>query len=121
MPGTIPAARQHLIDAIARSIDDPRANGQSYLLRDGEDLSSSELTRRLRTYLGRPERLMPAPVGILPALGNVRRIAGAVQRLTGTLTVDDRAIRRDLGWTPPVDVDTALSAVATAWRNGWGR
>lgn len=114
-------AQDNLIDAIDRSIDDPRANGQTYLLRDGEDLSTSELTRRLRTYLGRPERLMPAPVGILPALGNVRRIAGAVQRLTGTLTVDDRAIRRDLGWTPPVDVDTALSAVATAWRNGWGR
>lgn len=114
-------AQDNLIDAIARSIDDPRANGQTYLLRDGEDLSTSELTRRLRTYLGRPERLVPAPVGILPTLGNVRRIAGAVQRLTGTLTVDDRAIRRDLGWSPPVDVDTALAAVATAWRNGWGR
>jgi UDP-glucose 4-epimerase len=114
-------AQDNLIDAITRAIDDPRAAGRSYLLRDGEDLSTSELIRRLRHALGRPERLVAAPVGILPALGNVRRIAGAVQRLTGTLTVDDRAIRRELGWTPPVDVDTALSAVATAWRNGWGR
>ncbi|MCC6470626.1 MAG: NAD-dependent epimerase/dehydratase family protein [Alphaproteobacteria bacterium] len=114
-------AQDNLIDAITRAIDDPRAAGRIYLLRDGEDLSTSELIRRLRVALGRPERLVAAPVGILPALGNVRRIAGAVQRLTGTLTVDDRAIRRELGWTPPVDVDTALSAVATAWRNGWGR
>lgn len=114
-------AQDNLIDAIARTIDDQRAVGRVYLLRDGEDLSTTELIRRLRLALGRPERLVTAPVGILPALNNVRRIAGAVQRLTGTLTVDDRAIRRELGWTPPVDVDTALSVVATAWRNGWGR
>jgi nucleoside-diphosphate-sugar epimerase len=114
-------AQDNLIDAITLAIEDPRAIGRTYLLRDGEDLSTSELIRRLRLALGRPERLVAAPVGILPALGNVRRIAGAVQRLTGTLTVDDRAIRRELGWSPPVDVDTALSAVATAWRNGWGR
>jgi len=114
-------AQDNLIDAIARCLDDPRADGKTYLLRDGEDLSTSELTRRLRAALGRPERLVAVPSGIIPALGNVRRIAGAVQRLTGTLTVDDRAIRSDLGWAPPVDVETALSAVATAWRNGWGR
>jgi len=109
-------ALDNLVDAVVASIDHKAAAGRHYLLRDGQDLATGELVGRLRAALGRPPRLVPAPHRLLELMRRVDGLAGAVERLTGTLTVDDSGIRRDLGWTPPIGVDAALARVAAAWR-----
>ncbi len=109
-------ALDNLVDAVIRAIDHPAAAGRLFLLRDGEDLSTSALVARLRRALGRPQRLIALPGGAWRLLRRLGPLAGAVDRLTGSLAVDDAAIRRDLGWRPPVAVDRALAEVAAAWR-----
>ena len=109
-------ALDNLVDAIVRAVDHPQAAGRTFLLRDGEDLSTSDLVARLRRALGRPGRLIALPASAWRALGRLGPLRNAVERLTGSLAVDDAAIRRDLGWRPPVTVDQALVQVARAWR-----
>ncbi len=104
----------NLIDAIGLGLSHPAAPGGAFLLCDGEDLSTAELVRRLGTALGRRTALFPVPASLLKlGAGCVGRAAEA-RRLLGSLTVDDRPIRRELGWNPPFTVDEGLAETA-AW------
>ncbi len=108
----------NLVDAIDLCLSHDGAAGRTFLIRDGEDLSSAELVRRLAAALGRRAPLFSLPEGILRlAAGCIGRRAAA-QRLLGSLTVDDGRLRRDLGWSPPFAVEAALAETAAWFRAG---
>jgi nucleoside-diphosphate-sugar epimerase len=98
----------NLASAVAAAAAVPPPPG-AYFVRDGEDLSTPELFRRLAAALGRPARLFPFPPALLPG--------GAGRRLREDLAVDDRRLRAALGWKPPFSVDQGLAATA-AWHHG---
>ena len=106
----------NLVDAIDRCLSHPAAAGRIYLLRDGEDLSTPELVRRLAAALGRRATLVPIPGTVLKQAANClgRKVEAA--RLLGSLTVDDRRIRNELDWQPPFTVDQGLAETAICWR-----
>lgn len=101
-------ALDNLVDLIATCVDHPGAANQTFLAGDGEDLSTSDLLRRMATALGRPARLLPVPAWLLVAGGNLLGKRAMAQRLCGSLQVDISKTRRLLNWTPPVSVDEAL-------------
>lgn len=107
----------NLAGAIALCLDHPAAANRVFLLRDGEDVSTPELVRRLAHALGVPPRLVPVPAAALRLAGQLVGRAAAVERLLGSLAVDDAAIRRDLGWRPAASLDSGL-AEAVAWHPG---
>jgi UDP-glucose 4-epimerase len=49
----------NLVDAIITCINHPKAARQTYLVSDGEDVSTPELIRRVADALGRPAKLFP--------------------------------------------------------------
>jgi nucleoside-diphosphate-sugar epimerase len=89
----------------------PQAAGQTYLLRDGEDLSTAALVRRLAAALDRPARLLAVPVPLLTGAAALVGRGAALRRLTGSLVVDDGPLRA-LGWRPPETVDAGLRRMA---------
>lgn len=101
----------NLADALAFLVSTP-AQGR-FLVRDGEDVSTPELIRRLGRLLGRSACLPPVPVALLRLAGGMLGRGGAVARLTGSLQVDDAPLRA-LGWAPPVGLDDGLAAMAAA-------
>jgi nucleoside-diphosphate-sugar epimerase len=107
----------NLADAIARVLAGPATGCRTYLLRDGEDVSTPELIRRMAGALGRPARLFALPVGAMRGIGAVTGRRGAVDRLTGSLTVDDQTFRSRYEWTAPETLDQGL-AVTAAWFTG---
>jgi len=108
----------NLTAAIGRALDRPPAPGvcRIYTLCDGETVSTPALIRRLAVALDRPVRLLPVPVGWLRLAGRVTGRSAAIQRLTGSLDIDDRLIRAELDWTPPVRLETGLAEMAAWWR-----
>ncbi|MCB2101665.1 MAG: NAD-dependent epimerase/dehydratase family protein [Rhodobacterales bacterium] len=105
----------NLASAIVAALDHPAAAGGTYLVRDGEDLSSGELARRVYRALGRRPRVWLVPPALLRLGGNLLGREAAVARLLDSLQVDDGKLRRDLGWTPPVGIDDELAATARAF------
>ena len=101
-------ALDNLVDLLVRCIDHPAAPGQTFLVSDGEDLSTQELVRRQAKAMGRPVRLVPVPVGLLRAAGRLTGKSKEVERLVSSLQVDIRHTQETLGWTPPVSVDEGL-------------
>lgn len=106
----------NLADAAALCLTHPAAAGKTYLLSDDEDVSSAELVRRLAEALGRSPRLVAAPPYWLHWAARLAGRGGAADRLLGSLTVDGRAIRTDLGWSPPYTMRQGLAATAAWYR-----
>lgn len=109
-------ARANLIDALALCAAHPAAAGETFLVRDGEDLSTAALVRILRRALGRPERLLPVPVGLINGAARLTGKGALADRLTGSLCVDDGKLRRRLGWRPVVSAEAGLTQMAAAFR-----
>lgn len=100
--------RDNLIDALIRALRCPAAAGQTYLLSDGEDLSTPELVRRLGRRLRTRVWLWSCPPSALYWIGRLAGKACVIDRLVGSLQIDSSKIRRDLGWHPPFTVDQGL-------------
>lgn len=107
-------SRGNLIDALLCCVRDKRAAGQTYLISDGEDLSTPELIRRLSKAMGVKARLWPFPIPLLRWMGQLVGQRAAIDRLLGSLQVDSSKIRRELDWNPPFSIDRGLVETA-AW------
>ena len=107
----------NLVDALTCCAVHPAAAGQTYLVSDGEDVSTPELIRRTAAALGVPARLLPFPPALMRLAGKLTGRSAAVRRLTGSLAVDSSKIRSDLGWQPPYTLDQGLGETAR-WFKG---
>lgn len=102
----------NLIDATLVCMNSPVAAGKTYLVSDGEDLSTPDLIRALAAGLGVPERLFPCPVALLKFAASLIGKGGEIARLTGSLRVDNSRIRDELGWKPRVFPAAGLAQMA---------
>ena len=102
----------NLVDALILCAKHPLAVGQTYLVSDGDDISTPDLLRQLGVAMGHPARLLPCPATLLQLLGRMVGKADQVERLLGSLQVDSGKIRRELGWKPPYTVSRGLQVTA---------
>lgn len=105
-------ALDNLVDLIVTCIDHPAAANQTFLASDGEDLSTTELLRRIGKALGKPARLLPIPASLLELGAALLGKRAVAQRLLGSLQVDISHTCNTLGWKPPVTLDQALAKTA---------
>jgi nucleoside-diphosphate-sugar epimerase len=77
----------------------------TYLVCDGEPLSTPQLVREIGEALGRPARLFAFPGALLPV------------KVAGSLEADDSLIRRALGWKPPFTRSRGLRDTARWYRD----
>jgi UDP-glucose 4-epimerase len=98
----------NLVDFIVTCLEHPAAANETFLVSDGEDLSTPDLIRRMARAMNRPARLLSVPVWALKAGASLLGKGDAVQRLCGNLQVDISKARSLLGWVPPVSVDEGL-------------
>jgi len=107
----------NLIDLIITCIDHPSAANQTFLVSDDEDLSTTELLRRMGDALEKPTRLLPIPSSLLQFGANLLGKKDVTQRLLGNLQVDISHTKEKLDWTPPVSVDEGLNKTAEWFLN----
>jgi nucleoside-diphosphate-sugar epimerase len=108
--------------AVSSVLRAPRANGETFFVSDGEDLSTPELLRRVGVALGKAPKMFPMPQSILGTVGRLGDLIGAVRplpinsdvihRLVGSLTVDISKLRALTGYEPPFSIQTALRETA---------
>ncbi len=106
----------NLTAAIERMLTSPTAHRGVYLLRDGEDLSTAELVRRLRFSFNRRTVRLPLPASALRAAAGAAGKSAAADRLCGSLQINDTLFRRTFDWAPPFSVGQGLAATASHFR-----
>lgn len=105
-------ALDNLVDFIVTCIKHPAAGNQTFLVSDGEDLSTTELLRRVGEALGKSARLVPVPAWMLTSGAALVGKHALSQRLCGSLQVDISKARDLLGWLPPLSVNEGLRVAA---------
>jgi len=110
----------NLVDVIQVALEHPKVARGLYCLSDGNDLSTTDLLRRLSESSGRVSILFPFPKFGLQALGKISDFIGwltgrslatnstAIEKLCGSLTINGTQFRTDCGWRPPFSVDQGL-------------
>lgn len=105
-------ALDNLVDLIITCIDHLAAANQTFLVSDGEDMSTTELLQRMAVAFGKPILLLPVPVRLLKIGITLLGKRDIAQRLLGSLQVDISKTRDMLNWSPPVSMDKALKGTA---------
>lgn len=109
----------NLVDAIQSVLEHPLAAGRTYLLSDGEVVSSAELIRQLARALGRCPQLVSVPESLLRFMGSLTGRRAEVDRVLGSLFVDGSLIRNEVGWVPPFGMQFGLEETARVFlQNG---
>lgn len=99
----------NLIDLIVTCLDHPAASNRTFLISDGEDLSTADLLRRLAIAMGKPARLFSVPPSWLQVVASLVGKPDIARRLLGNLQVEISYTCRTLRWTPPISVDQGFS------------
>jgi len=98
----------NLVDIIIRCIDHPNVTGKTFLISDGEDLSTSDLFHYMAIAMKSRLRLFPFPISILKFVSRIIGRKSEMNRLTDSLQVDSSSIRETLNWTPSVSVEEGI-------------
>lgn len=109
-------ALDNLVDLLVICLEHPGAANQTFLVSDGEDLSTSDLLRRMGYARGKFARLFYVPIRLLKVGAMLLKKDGVYRRLCGSLQIDMEHTQRCLNWQPPLSVDEGLRRTAEAFR-----
>ncbi len=106
----------NLVDLILTCVTHSAAANQTFMVSDGEDVSTTELLHRMGQAMGCPARLVPVPENLLRVAAGLIGRADMAQRLCNSLQVDISKTRELLGWTPPLTLDEGLAQAALGFK-----
>lgn len=104
-------AIENLVDFLSLCADrssSPRAANEILTVSDAEDLSTTELLRRVAQAYEVPARLLPVPASILKGLATLSGQGHIAERLLESFTIEDRRAFNLLGWSPRVSMQEQL-------------
>jgi nucleoside-diphosphate-sugar epimerase len=104
----------NLCDLLLHVLRHPGASGRTWMVSDGEDLSTGDLLRRIGRAMGKRVWLFPVPVAVLQLCAALAGRRAEIARLSDSLVVDITQTRADLGWVPAVKMNEALERTV-AW------
>lgn len=104
-------------DAIRHCLQHPAAPGKTFLVSDGEDVSSRQLVSAIATAMGKTALQLPIPPRLMALAGQLLGKGPQVQRLLGSLTVDSSPLKETLGWAPPYTLEMGMKDT-TEWLLG---
>jgi UDP-glucose 4-epimerase len=94
----------------AQPILSPQAAGETFLISDGQDISTTYLLKALAKAQGKSARLIPVPAALLGFALKCVGKSSIAQRLLGNLQINSNKARTVLNWQPPYTVEQGLIA-----------
>lgn len=92
------------------------AANETFLVSDGDDLSTGELVRRMAIAMGRRPASLPVPTWLLMSAARILGRRETARRLLGSLQINMTKARSVLGWSPPCTVNEELCRACAVYR-----
>lgn len=99
----------NLADFVNVCLSHDSSKNETFLISDGDDMSTLRLFKILKTAHGRRSLLIPIPPSVFFLVGFIFRRKGLADRLCGSLQVDISKSYRLLGWQPPYSPEEGLA------------
>lgn len=110
-------ALDNLVDLIKVCLVHPDAPGNTFMVSDGEDISTAELLRKIAGAFHRRSMLFPSPQKWLSTTLSLLGYSGIAERLCGSLQVDISHTENVLGWSPVVTMEEQLMKMADEFQS----
>ncbi|WP_019026742.1 UDP-glucose 4-epimerase family protein [Colwellia piezophila] len=98
----------NLISLIEVCLTHPNAKNEIFYVNDDNDVSTSDLLRKLYRSFSNKTPLIPMPMSLISLLFKLIGKGGYSARLLGSLQVDISKAKTLLNWTPPYSVDDSI-------------
>jgi nucleoside-diphosphate-sugar epimerase len=98
----------NLTDAVSLCITHPSAVGETFMVSDGQDVSTPALIKMIVCAMGKKAILFSFPPELLKLLFKVMHKGGDLEKLAGSLLIDSSKIRNSLGWKPPFTLEEGI-------------
>lgn len=108
-------ALDNLVNFIIHCIDHPKAANEIFLISDGEDVSTSQLLKKVAKAFNLKSRLIPIPVSLMSTVARLIGKKAVADRLFSSLQVDSSKARDLLDWQPVITMDEQLKKIAEAY------
>ena len=105
----------NLVSFIIHCIDHPKAANEIFLISDGEDVSTTELLKKVAKAFQVHSWLIPIPVSWMKLAAKIVGKGDVADRLFSSLQVDSSKARDLLGWQPVITMDEQLKKTADAY------
>jgi UDP-glucose 4-epimerase len=106
----------NLIDFIEVCLTHPKAVGQTFLVSDDHDLSTTELLKGIARSMGQSSKLVAIPQRALEWVLGILGQRPIAERLCGSLQLDIQPTKDQLGWQPPYSVEDQLIKTSQAYQ-----
>jgi nucleoside-diphosphate-sugar epimerase len=107
----------NLVDAIITCCTHPNVKAETFLVSDGEDVSTPELIKMIASVMGKKAKLFPFPQSLLKIMGTLIGNKEELDRLLRSLCVDSSKIRKVLNWTPPFSMRDGINETVKSYKN----
>jgi len=108
-------ALDNLVSFIINCINHPKAANEVFLISDGEDVSTSELLKKVAKAFGKKSLLLSVPTSLMTFTAKLIGKGEVATRLFSSLQVDSSKAQDLLGWTPVTTMDEQLKKTAEAY------
>ena len=98
----------NLVDLLVICLAHENAKNQTFLVSDGDDMSTPSLFAKLAEAGGYKPFIFSLPLVLLSVFFQTIGKLGIYDRLSSSMQVDISHTKSHLGWEPPLDVDEAL-------------
>ncbi|MEA1081459.1 NAD-dependent epimerase/dehydratase family protein [Marinobacter qingdaonensis] len=102
-------AINNLVDVLGLCLRKSESLSGTYLVSDGNDVSTRDLVTAMAMSTGKSVRLFPCPVTVLRVIGACLGKKTVIDRLCGDLSVECAPIQRALDWHPRHSLQTVLA------------
>jgi nucleoside-diphosphate-sugar epimerase len=112
-------AIDNLVDFISLCADrerSPKAANQVFVISDDEDVSTTELLRKIAKAYDKKQWLISVPVALMKFAAKLLGKSDQVDRVFGNLQIDCTKAKDLLGWKPVITMDEQLKKMADAER-----
>jgi nucleoside-diphosphate-sugar epimerase len=98
----------NLTDLLNHCINHPRAGGKTFLALDSEDLSTPKFIKLIVSSTVRKTNLFSLHIVIRKFLGSIFGRRKEINKLVGSLRIDNSYTKEILNWTPPISVEEGI-------------
>jgi nucleoside-diphosphate-sugar epimerase len=104
---------ENLSSLVALCLKHPSAANQTFLVSDGEDISTADLLKRLSAAMGKEPRLLPIPPKLMAIGASMLGKKAVAQQLLGNLQVNIEHTKNSLNWSPLQSLNDGLKIATT--------
>ena len=104
-------AIDNLVDFIVTCIVHKDASNEIFLISDNQDISTTQLLRKVAKAAKKKVFLLPIPVKLMVFMASILGRSEDATRLFSSLQVDSSKAKKILDWHPKITIDEQLTKI----------